>query len=454
MLRRLAALLIRLALRTFYRRIDCVGREKLPREAPLLIVANHYNSLVDPLVLQVALPRWVTFGAAEFLFHGLLGWFMHRLGMIPIYRASDRHDPQQNLKSFRKAFELFGQGGVMALFPEGVSHNSPHVLKIKSGAARIFFGAEEHHGGRLGLRIVPVGLVYEHKDRLQGRVTVVIGDPIATDDLLALAAEAPQKATRQLTARIQAALEAVTFSQETWRDYRFIDRAVQFYLSARDEIRPGERVDLSPEQTVAVRRGMREAFLALRRRDPARLSPLRGTLNSYMHTLEVLGISDRHVREDFTPARVGRFAARTLELMVIGWPLALWGIVNNLPSYLAVRCAVTKIYRPRRDRRSTFKVFQGTLITLAVSLVQSGLVTWGLVALGWAWWWGLVYFVFLAPSAWYALSFLHRRRQALQSIRAWRLLTGRAGLREALRERRARLIAMLRALAEELRERA
>ena len=68
MIRAFANLVVRLALRTFYRRIDLVGAEKLPARRPVLLVANHFNSLVDPLVIQAALPRWVTFAAAEFLF--------------------------------------------------------------------------------------------------------------------------------------------------------------------------------------------------------------------------------------------------------------------------------------------------------------------------------------------------------------------------------------------------
>jgi 1-acyl-sn-glycerol-3-phosphate acyltransferase len=41
----------RVVLRVFFREIEIVGRERLPRGCPLLVVANHVNSLVDPMLI-------------------------------------------------------------------------------------------------------------------------------------------------------------------------------------------------------------------------------------------------------------------------------------------------------------------------------------------------------------------------------------------------------------------
>ena len=65
----------------------------------------------------------------------------------------------------------------MLLFPEGKSHNQPHQLPLKTGAARIALETEAKHGPR-GLQVVPVGLTYEAKDRFGSRVLVFVGDPI------------------------------------------------------------------------------------------------------------------------------------------------------------------------------------------------------------------------------------------------------------------------------------
>jgi glycerol-3-phosphate O-acyltransferase/dihydroxyacetone phosphate acyltransferase len=448
LLRRLVKVVITFALRTFYRRIDAVGLEKIPERGPVLLVANHYNSLVDPLVIQVALHRWVTFAAAEFLFHGALGGALKALGMIPIYRASDHLDPEKNLESFRRCFEKFERGEAIAIFPEGVSHDDPHVLRLKSGAARIVIGAEERHAGALGLTLVPLGLVYEAKERFQGQVTVIVGDPIDTRPWLALAREHPQRAVRQLTAHLQTALETVTFSQETWEDYRAVSQATKFYLGARAEFIPGAPATLPLEQEVEIRSAFREGFLDLRTRDPEALAHLRHLLHGYNYLLRRLGITDRHVRENYSLGRMGRFLLKNLELCAFGWPVAAWGVVNNWLSYRAIQVVAYKMMSPRRDQLSTHKIYPGLLICAVISLLQTAVVTALCVSHGLAWWWGLLYLISLPLTGWYAIAFLEQRRLAFQSTRAWWVLLGRRRLRQTLRMRRERLVEMLSRLIE------
>lgn len=454
MLRALVSLLIRFALRTYYRRIDVLGRERIPRAGPLLLVANHYNSLVDPLVLQAALGRWVTFAAAEFLFHGPLGAVMKALGMIPIYRASDELDPAQNLASFRRCFEVLRAGGAVAIFPEGKSHSEPHVLRLKSGAARIFFGAhrdwtERHPGaGPMPLTLLPIGLLYEAKERFQGQVTVVVGEPLDSARWLALESEHPQRAVRQLTAELQRLLEQLTFSQETWEDYRFVNQTTQFYLGARTEVLPGAEAEISPERELAIRTALREGFFELRQRDPQALDALRHQVTAYSYLLWRLGITDRHVRENHRLGRAARFIAKNLELLVLGWPPALWGIVNSWPAYRVTGFLANRVLHGPRDVRSTHKIYWGVPIFLLFGLLQTALVTWLCVGLGGPWWAGLIYLVSLPVAGWYAVAFLDRRRLALQSVRAWAVLLGHRRLRESLRRRRARLVETLARLIE------
>jgi 1-acyl-sn-glycerol-3-phosphate acyltransferase len=454
MLRAFTGLIIRMALRSFYRRIEVVGRERIPDHGPVLFVVNHYNSIVDPLIIQASIGRWVTFCAAEFLFRGPLKWFMLNLGMIPIYRSSDRHDPQKNLASFERCFEVFEEGGTVAIFPEGVSHNNPHVLRLKSGAARIFYGAEERHAGRLGLTLIPIGLVFEAKNRFQSMVTMVIGEPVDPAPWLALAGERSSRATRRLTAHLQSELETQTFSQETWEDYDFVERLTQFCLGARVELGHPDQAEPTPAEEVAVRQGIRARFLEIQSTDPAALRPLRRLFSGYLYLLRRLGITDRHVREDYPPRRVLRFLLRNFELVVLGWPVALYGIVNNGLGYLTVklgakallRFGAGKLFSVREDSMATAKIYYGAVLVVVISLVQTALVTWACIAAGWPAWLGVVYLVSLPFTGWYATGFLERRREALRSARAFTLLTGRRGLREALRARRARIIQSLRTL--------
>ena len=72
-------------LAVFYRRIEVVGVERVPRHGPLIVAANHHNALVDPLVVIAALPRALRPVAKAPLFrHPLIAPFLALVGAIPV----------------------------------------------------------------------------------------------------------------------------------------------------------------------------------------------------------------------------------------------------------------------------------------------------------------------------------------------------------------------------------
>src|SRR5256886_17241222 len=74
---------VRLLLWLFYRRVDVVGAERIPSRGPLIIVANHHNSLVDPMLIMGTLPRRITAVAkAPLLRHPLLRPFLRAPGAL------------------------------------------------------------------------------------------------------------------------------------------------------------------------------------------------------------------------------------------------------------------------------------------------------------------------------------------------------------------------------------
>src|SRR5262245_51563522 len=66
--------LIRLLLWLFYRRIDVVGRERIPETGAVIVAANHHNALVDAMLIMATIPRPITALAKAPLFrHPLIG---------------------------------------------------------------------------------------------------------------------------------------------------------------------------------------------------------------------------------------------------------------------------------------------------------------------------------------------------------------------------------------------
>src|SRR5947207_757880 len=144
---RLLALLTRLVLRVFFRQIQIVGLERVPSGAPILLVANHVNSLVDPLLLVSFLGVHPRILAKSTLWrHPVVAPLLILAGGVPIYRRQDEADTSRNFATFRRCRAVLAGGGAVMLFPEGTSHSQPYRLPLKTGAARIALEAEARDG--------------------------------------------------------------------------------------------------------------------------------------------------------------------------------------------------------------------------------------------------------------------------------------------------------------------
>src|SRR5262245_9787170 len=82
--------LVWLLLRLFHRRIEVLGREHVPAEGPLIVAANHHNSVVDAMLLIDVLPRRLHALANAPLFkHPLVGPLLRLLGALPVHRRQE-----------------------------------------------------------------------------------------------------------------------------------------------------------------------------------------------------------------------------------------------------------------------------------------------------------------------------------------------------------------------------
>ena len=215
-MRRLADRLVRLIARAatlgWFRAVEVTGLERIPRTGPVLLVANHHGGFVDPALLVATVPRPVRFIAMASLFRILpLRPLLAFAGAIPVLRAQDAEGDgagtRRNVDTFAACFAHLREGGAIGIFPEGEASDEAHLLPIRTGAARIALGA--HSRGAMGLRIVPVGLISEDKQRARSRAYVRIGEPIEMDsDLATNPAVPPDETDREAVAALTSTIEA------------------------------------------------------------------------------------------------------------------------------------------------------------------------------------------------------------------------------------------------------
>lgn len=417
------------ALRVFYR-LSRTGGE-VPRGGPVLLVANHPNSLLDPAAVVAAAERPVRFLAKAPLFSDpLVGWLVRGAGAIPVFRRQD--DPAamgNNEDTFRRVHEALAGGSAVGIFPEGISHSEPALAPLRTGAARIALGAAPDIGG--AFPIVPIGLVFREKETFRTEALILVGEPVGWDDL-AGRGEEDAEAVRVLTDRIDAALRTVTVNLERWEDERLVETAVAVHAA---EIDPLD----SPAERVARLRGTTAALARLRAgggewREMAR------ALTAHARALAVLGMTPEELRAGNRADVAARWILRQGAFFGLGLPIAAAGVaVYALPYGLTA--LVASRMRPTPDVRGTVKVLAGGVVHTAWTLLLASLA-----ALRWGAWAGLLAVVALPLIGWSTVHVLERFRRATGETQRFLLRERRRGTLRELRARQRTLAERLHAL--------
>ena len=355
------------ALCLFFRRIELVNAENLPEKSGLIFVSNHPNALIDPALVFIALPRRIAFLAKSTLFKiPVLGFLIRAVGALPLYRQQDAGaDVSKNQETFNVARELLKSGGAIALFPEGVSHNSPQLLPLKTGAGRIALGAVSvgQNPASLDLQIVPVGLFYTHKTTFRSEALLHFGEPfpvlpVALDD-----GQPPKEAVRQLTAQIEKALREVTLNAESEAELSTARIAVEVFTSTT-----------AHEENLAERLELLRKFVA--ETPAAGEENLEKRLAEYDKKLDEHGIESEFLTlAQYSKWFIFRQALRRLWKLLIFSPLALAGAALHFPAYQI--CKFLAFLQTRKgdfDMASTVKVLASIVLMPLTWLILASIL--------------------------------------------------------------------------------
>ncbi len=172
-------------------RLKVRGRDRIPRRGPVVLAANHV-SFLDPVILQAACPRPVSYLMTD-VFYRLrwAGWFFRIMRCIPV-RERDGN-------SLREALQALEDGRALGIFPEGGISPDGTLQRGQAGV------------GTLAIRgrvpVVPVilrgtDLVLPHGKWFPrpGRLEGVFGEPLRFGDGEPSRAEAREAAAAVMRA--------------------------------------------------------------------------------------------------------------------------------------------------------------------------------------------------------------------------------------------------------------
>jgi 1-acyl-sn-glycerol-3-phosphate acyltransferase len=341
--KRIARNAIRRLVRFYYPDIEISDRSRLPASGPLLLAANHQNSLMDPVMLGIACGRPVHFLAKAPLFGiPIFGNLLHAFGMIPAYRkVDDPSQTQRNLESFHVAAVQLGKGEVVGIFPEGRTHDAPRLESVKTGAARIAIGAVR--AGTKPLKLVPVGINYQRKEHFRSAVWIRIGPPIDVNEWIAEhEGSDDRELARHLTAEIEERLKqlVVHLDEPSWEP--LLDQ-LEILLPPPRECRR------NPFAWLRQRKWLADGMNHLVRADPARATAAAALLRSGHAHLTEAGLTARSSVLRYRGWKLAWRLGIEAVLMDIGFLLVLIGTLHHLPPFMVTRWLARRVQAPGRS---------------------------------------------------------------------------------------------------------
>lgn len=345
-------------LRLYFRSIEEVGERPAPAVRGRVFVANHSNALIDPiLVLTHARCDISPLGKSTLWQIPGLKYLLDLADAVPIQRRRDdpNKDPRENEKIFDKIAEHLRAGGNILVFPEGTSHNEPHMIRLRTGAARMLERARQL--GAEDLTFQAVGLEFDARSNFRSRAVVAYG-PVRRVD--ALHGDLVEEATRVM----REDLTSMVIEGADWDERRLV-------LHIAEMLR-NERGDVSLAEAVRIAQEVERARDQLRVTHPEVVRAVEEQVRGYFAALEGAGLSDAQLSAGAAgvPAeRLSPAAWASLPLFPLG--ALLYYVPYQLPRLVARRSDEV-------DQHSTLKLATG-LVAYPVWAALLSAAAWRLV---------------------------------------------------------------------------
>ncbi len=388
--------ILKLSLRVYFKHIEVVGLENIPKDQPSIFFGNHPNSLLDPAMICTHAQRDICFAAKDTLFaNAFVNQFLTTLKAIPIKRKMDHQDQSaiDNQNAFDRLNEALIKGNAMGIFPEGISHNESQIAQLKTGTARIAFSFIKSQKSHLFLN--PCGLYYQSPGQFRTAAFVQFAPPFLLMPTLdqhwilyrfepqedqqcsfeqfnklewveeggsvgsgAKIEVSAQEEVKWLTQKLDTALRSITVNAESWDTIKLLDMVRRLYQPGRIRL----------EQKVELNRRFNQVYPSIAQE--AELKALTQEIKEYQEDLYDLGLSDRQIQLKHQRLLLLYRGLSQLVLCCIWFPIALLTSFVHIPMGILIKYGAFTL-APRKDVIATTKFLMGFVLVNGIYLMIS-----------------------------------------------------------------------------------
>lgn len=309
--------LVWVSFKLYFRRIVFINKERLSFKGPMLVISNHPNTLMDPLVALYRVSEQCFLLANYSLFkHPVSNAILSTLYCIPIRRVNDvtEGEPLRNEEAFRRCDEHLIAGGNIYIAVEGNSFPERRIREIKTGVSRIAFSAEIQKDFELNLRILPIVMTYFEPLKFWQDVRVEVGEPISVDSWREAYMQNPRQTITDLTDAIEKKMIDMTIHCQSAKEDNFLKKIEKLLQSDNN---------LNVEEHYQRSRKVLQYLHNWQGRDITSYEHFQQEVRQYFTTLNALKIADVNTQN----------STNRLPLSIIkiigGFPIFLYGFIAN-----------------------------------------------------------------------------------------------------------------------------
>lgn len=246
-----------IGLKYYFKRIDLANADRIPKNAAVILAANHPTTFIEPCILACLLEVPIYFLArGDFFKKSILAKMLDGVHITPVYRIKDGgyEKVKDNFKSFEKSFETLKAHKPLMILAEGRCIHEKRLRPIRKGTARIALGALDNTDLD-EVYIVPIGVNYTYADRVRSRVMLNCGEPIKASEYLEKFRSSPGQGINDLTNVLKSKLAEEVIIIDKQEDEPLVENLLRLQRSEKYKPKKGaigkDETQLRAEQNIA-----------------------------------------------------------------------------------------------------------------------------------------------------------------------------------------------------------